>query len=52
MINVSEYDLLKEAEAARDDRIQVDSFALDEYMRTSLKQSPMPDLPTPGTLLG
>ncbi|MFT4647118.1 MAG: acyl-CoA dehydrogenase [Glaciecola sp.] len=36
VITTDEYDLLKEAEAAREDLIQVDSFALDEYMKTAL----------------
>ncbi len=36
IIGQADYDLLMQAEAAREDRIQVDSFTLDEYMKTAL----------------
>ncbi len=52
IISASEYDLLQQAEAARDDRIQVDSFSLKEYMQTSVKQETEPGRRAPGTLLG
>ena len=35
IISQIEYDLLIQAEAAREDRIQVDSFTLEEYMQTA-----------------
>ncbi|MCA9000478.1 MAG: DUF1974 domain-containing protein, partial [Planctomycetes bacterium] len=37
IITEEERKLLQEAEAAREDRIQVDSFTLDEYMETALE---------------
>ena len=37
VVTAEEADLLRRAEEARTDVIQVDSFTLEEYMRTSVK---------------
>ena len=37
IISAEELDLMHAAEAARDDRIQVDAFSLEEYLQTSLQ---------------
>ena len=52
IISEAEYKLLKEAEAAREDRIQVDSFTLDEYMQTATKNDAQKPDQSPGALAG
>ena len=43
MISPEEVKLVLEAEAARDDTIEVDSFTLDDYLRTSTQDRPEPN---------
>ena len=43
VISPEEVKLVLEAEAARDDTIEVDSFTLDDYLRTSTQDRPEPN---------
>ena len=43
VLDAKEVELVREAEAAREDAIQVDSFTLEEYLKSSVP----PDGPTP-----
>ena len=43
VISPEEVKLVLEAEAARDDTIEVDSFTLDDYLRTSTQALPDPN---------